>query len=56
MKKVGRSEVTRRTVAIRSRRRRSDAIRAAYLRAYADRRGLGDDLAGWTDEGLWPVE
>lgn len=56
VKRVGRSEVMRRAVAVYLRRRRADAIRDAYTRAYTDRKGLGDDLAGWTDEGSWPAE
>ena len=56
VKKVGRSEVMRRAVAAYLRRQRADAIRDAYTRAYGARKGAGDDLAGWTDEGSWPVE
>lgn len=56
VKKVGRSEVMRRAVAVYLSRRRADAIREGYMRAYGDRKAIGDDLAGWTDEGSWPVE
>lgn len=54
VKKVGRSEVMRRAVAAYLRRRRSDAIRDAYTRAYGART-RDDDLAGWADEGSWPA-
>ena len=37
-------------------RRRSDRIAASYRRAYARDAGLGDEHAGWTDEGEWPGE
>jgi metal-responsive CopG/Arc/MetJ family transcriptional regulator len=53
VKKVGRSEVMRRAVAAYLSRRRSDAIREAYVRAYRRRQGDGV-LAGWADEGAWP--
>jgi metal-responsive CopG/Arc/MetJ family transcriptional regulator len=56
VKKVGRSEVMRRAVAVYLRRRRADAIRDAYVRAYGDRKASGDELAGWSDEGSWPAE
>lgn len=55
VKKLGRSEVMRRAVTAYLRRRRSEAIREAYLQAYGRRRAAGDgDLAGWADEGVWP--
>jgi metal-responsive CopG/Arc/MetJ family transcriptional regulator len=56
VKKVGRSEVMRRAVASYLRRRRADAIHEGYTRAYGDRPGLDGDLAGWSDEGSWPVD
>jgi metal-responsive CopG/Arc/MetJ family transcriptional regulator len=56
VKKLGRSEVMRRAVAIYLRRRRSDAIRDAYRRAYGDRKKRDDDLSGWANEGTWPAE
>jgi hypothetical protein len=56
VKELGRSKIKRRAVAAGLRRRRANAIRAAYVRAYGDRNGVADDLAGWTDEGSWPVE
>jgi metal-responsive CopG/Arc/MetJ family transcriptional regulator len=54
VKKLGRSEVMRRAVTAYLRRRRSDAIREAYVRAYGQRRAKDEDLAGWADEGVWP--
>jgi metal-responsive CopG/Arc/MetJ family transcriptional regulator len=56
VKKVGRSEVMRRAVAVYLHRRRADAIRDAYVKAYGDRKSQGDDLTGWSDEGSWPAE
>jgi metal-responsive CopG/Arc/MetJ family transcriptional regulator len=56
VKKVGRSEVMRRAVAVYLRRRRAEAIHDAYVRAYGDPKTSGDDLAGWSDEGSWPAE
>ena len=56
VKKVGRSEVMRRAVASYLRRRRSDAIREGYLRAYGNRPGADDDLTGWSGEGAWPAD
>jgi metal-responsive CopG/Arc/MetJ family transcriptional regulator len=56
VKKLGRSEVMRRAVASYLRRRRSDAIREDYRRAYGKRKGGDNDLTGWADEGTWPAE
>jgi metal-responsive CopG/Arc/MetJ family transcriptional regulator len=56
VKKLGRSEVMRRAVASYLRRRRSDAIRDGYRRAYGERKGRDSDLAGWAGEGSWPAE
>ncbi|HVV50772.1 MAG TPA: ribbon-helix-helix protein, CopG family [Polyangia bacterium] len=54
VKKLGRSEVMRRAVAAYLRRRRSDAIRDAYVRAYGKRTKKDDELGGWAGEGAWP--
>jgi metal-responsive CopG/Arc/MetJ family transcriptional regulator len=56
VKKLGRSEVMRRAVASYLRRRRTDAIRNAYQRAYGNRKKQPDELSGWADEGIWPAE
>jgi len=56
VRKLGRSAVMRRAVAEYLGRRRSGRIAASYRRAYAGGGGLGEEYAGWTDEGAWPVE
>jgi len=50
----GRSAVLRRATEEYLRRRRRGEIDEAYRRAYADEPGLGDEFAGWADEGAWP--
>jgi metal-responsive CopG/Arc/MetJ family transcriptional regulator len=54
VRRVGRSEVLRRAAAEYLRRKRRTAIAAAYRKGYAKSRGLGEEFAGWTDEGAWP--
>jgi metal-responsive CopG/Arc/MetJ family transcriptional regulator len=54
VRRVGRSAVLRRAAAEYLRRSRRQRIAEAYRRAYADGGGLGDDFAGWEDEGSWP--
>jgi metal-responsive CopG/Arc/MetJ family transcriptional regulator len=54
VKREGRSAVLRRAVAEYLRRHRARATAAAYRRAYGGRRGPGDELRGWPDEGVWP--
>ena len=56
VKKLGRSEVMRRAVASYLRRRRNDAIRDAYQRAYGDRGRGGDELSGGLMRATWPAE
>jgi metal-responsive CopG/Arc/MetJ family transcriptional regulator len=56
VKRDGRSAVLRRAVAEYLRRKRDDRIATAYRRAYAEGSALGDDFAGWEDEGAWPDE
>jgi hypothetical protein len=55
VRQVGRSEVLRRAAAAYLRRSRARRIAEAYRKAYADRGGLGDDWAGWENEGAWPA-
>jgi metal-responsive CopG/Arc/MetJ family transcriptional regulator len=50
----GRSAVIRRAIAEYLRCRRSRRITDAYRKAYAKGDALGEDFAGWTDEGAWP--
>ena len=50
----GRSAVLRRAATEYLRRSRTKRIAETYRRAYADRPGLGEEFAGWQDEGSWP--
>lgn len=54
VRKVGRSAVLRRATAEYLRRSRARRISEAYRRAYSAAGGLGDEFAGWEDEGSWP--
>jgi metal-responsive CopG/Arc/MetJ family transcriptional regulator len=54
VKEVGRSEVLRRAADAYLRRARARRIAEAYRRAYAAGGGLGEEWAGWEDEGSWP--
>lgn len=54
VRRLGRSAVLRRAAAEYLRRRRSRRIAEQYRRAYAKQSGLGDEFAGWEDEGAWP--
>lgn len=52
----GRSEVVRRAVDDYLRRREREDVARRYRNAYSDTRSLEEELAGWTDEGVWPDE
>ena len=54
VKSLGRSAVFRRAVEAYLSRRRKSSIAEAYRRAYGGRVGVGDDLSGWDEEGVWP--
>ena len=54
VRRLGRSAVLRRAAAEYLKRSRRERIAAAYRRGYRDGRGLGEDFAGWEDEGTWP--
>lgn len=54
VRREGRSAVLRRAAAEYLARRRRAEISEAYARAYRDEAGLGDELAGWEDQGQWP--
>lgn len=54
VQKDGRSAVLRRAAAEYLRFRRQRGISEAYRRAYRERKGLGEDFAGWEKEGVWP--
>ena len=55
VKRDGRSAVLRRAAELYLRQRRRQAIRDAYRRAYG-KAGAGDELDGWSGEGVWPPE
>ena len=54
VRRDGRSAVLRRAAAEYLARQRRSAIAAGYARAYSDEPGLGDEFAGWEDQGRWP--
>jgi metal-responsive CopG/Arc/MetJ family transcriptional regulator len=54
VRRDGRSAVLRRAAAEYLARRRRQEIADSYARAYADGVGLGDEFAGWEDQGQWP--
>ncbi len=54
VKRVGRSEVLRRAASEYLRRSRIRKIAEGYRRAYGGGPGLGEEWAGWEDEGSWP--
>ena len=56
VKREGRSAVLRKAAADYLSRRRRTAIAEAYGRAYGKDRRLGDEYAGWEDQGAWPSE
>lgn len=56
VRRKGRSEVLRRAAAEYLARRRQRAIRERYRKAYGADRGLGEELAGWEEQGSWPEE
>jgi len=56
VRKVGRSAVLRRAAAEYLRRSRSKRIAEAYRQAYGRSHGLGQEFAGWEDQGSWPEE
>ena len=55
VKRLGRSEVLRRAASDYLRRSRAQRIAEAYRRAYASGAGLGEEWAGWENEGSWPA-
>jgi metal-responsive CopG/Arc/MetJ family transcriptional regulator len=54
VRRIGRSAVLRRAAEEYLRRARKRRISESYRRAYAKDAGLGDEFAGWEDEGVWP--
>lgn len=54
VRREGRSAVLRKATEEYLERRRRQEISDRYARAYRERPGLGDELAGWEDQGRWP--
>jgi len=54
VRRQGRSAVLRRAAAEYLARRRRSEITERYEHAYAETPGLGDEFAGWEDQGRWP--
>jgi metal-responsive CopG/Arc/MetJ family transcriptional regulator len=54
VREFGRSEVLRRAATEYLRRKRRASIAAAYRKGYGHAAGLGEEFAGWDDEGKWP--
>jgi len=52
----GRSAVLRRALADYLERRRKLVVRERYEAAYGSGAGLGEDFAGWADQGAGPEE
>jgi metal-responsive CopG/Arc/MetJ family transcriptional regulator len=55
VRRFGRSAVIRRAAAEYLRRSRARRIAQAYRMAYAGDEGLGEEFAGWENEGSWPA-
>jgi len=53
---LGRSAILRQAAVEYLEHRRREAIREQYRQAYADGGGLGGELEGWEDQGVWPPE
>lgn len=56
VRRVGRSEVMRRAVAAYLRARRARGISERYREGYGQSHGLGEEFAGWGEEGQWPPD
>jgi len=54
VRREGRSAVLRRAAAEYLARRRRDQVSESYARAYGESGGLGDEFAGWEEQGRWP--
>ena len=54
VREIGRSAIFRRLAAEYIKRNRDDEIAAEYAQAYGAGRVV-DELGGWTEEGVWPV-
>lgn len=56
VRREGRSAVLRKATAEYLARRQRSEIAEAYVRAYWEEPGLGEDFSGWADEGVWPAK
>lgn len=56
VRRHGRSAVLRRIAQQYLRQRQRDTITNKYQQAYGSGAGLGEEFAGWEDEGTWPSE
>ena len=56
VRRDGRSAVLRRAAAQYLDRRREEAIARQYRQAYGGETGLGEEFAGWEEQGQWPPE
>ena len=56
VKREGRSAAMRRAVAEYLRKGRLQTIAEQYRRAYSEGAGIGEEFAGWEDQGQWPSE
>jgi metal-responsive CopG/Arc/MetJ family transcriptional regulator len=56
VRRLGRSAVLRKIAAEYLDRRRRSAVRSQYQKAYGRGGGLGNEYAGWEDQGVWPEE
>jgi metal-responsive CopG/Arc/MetJ family transcriptional regulator len=52
----GRSAVLRQAAVEYLVRRRRQRVAESYRKAYGDGEGLGDEFAGWEEQGQWPAE
>ncbi len=56
VRKDGRSAVLRRAVREYLHRKRRRTVAERYRQAYGSDAGLGDEFAGWEDQGQWPAK
>jgi metal-responsive CopG/Arc/MetJ family transcriptional regulator len=53
-RRLGRSALMRQAVAEYLERRRRESIAKQFRDAYAPGGGLGEEFAGWEEQGSWP--
>ena len=54
VRRLGRSAVLRQALAAYLRQRKAVSIAEGYLKAYGSGEGLGEEWAGWEEQGTWP--